>query len=470
MPLTTTWSFKFGTVSSTTDLTSRVLKIDINQRAPIGQFGVGSATITLQNNDGAFTPRGGGTYSTTDWFTKAVFIDATIPTNLATSGLFATGTAGVFHGFITNFTLEDNGLNSTVTFNCQDAMSCVAKNFVSSFVTASAATEFIVNTALNLINGSANAWNAATPTPKVVFPDLGLGDTPNHCFLNDMSYANTSGIYTGQERSTYSNNITFSSCSSMDILNTAIMPMSMFTMWGGTMRLDPTFGYAGYQVNYLPGLKRTYSVFTGPGGSVVGNTAVFKFNDVKSINSSSFPFSDLSIEYNVPDTINQSTIGRATSGTTPQTFTNTTQQIAYGNRSISNSNVATISDATALSLATEYATRYAVSRFSPNQITFSSKQILNYATDNAANQQLLFSLYTITHGLWQRTEVTWTGKGIPAQTYATKIRGRQISITPTDAVFTLELVPAVDNSTFIVGSDTIVNSSNEEQLGVRTIQ
>ena len=235
--------------------------------------------------------------------------------------------------------------------------------------------------------------------------------------------------------------------------------MNMTVAWSSVIS---TFGgYAVYTAVRISGLARN------PSSSITNWT--FNFKDIRSIDSTSFPFDDIQVAYNIPDVINEATIGRATSGTTPQKYSNSTQVNLYGNRAVSNSNVALQSDTVALSLATEYATRYSQTRFAPRQISISAKQIERYTTQNSTTEQSLVNLYDVRYGLWNKASITWTGKGVSSQTYSTKIRGRQISITPTDTIITLDLVPAVDNSTFIIGYDTIVNSSSEEQLGVRTI-
>lgn len=450
MPLTTTWSVRFGNPTTSTNFTSRVLKMDINQRAPVGQFGVGSATITMENNDGAFTPRGGGIYSSTDWFTQGVFIEVITPLSSSTI------TSAVFHGFVTEFQLEDNGLYSTVTFTCQDCMSMLAKNSSLPFTTAAAGLLTVSDAFLLFYNGNLSYWNITTPT--VSYPNIGLSFFTLRVADADRGSAAMSGYYAGQERYTYSNGIAISSTSTMDIINTFLMPMNMTVAWSGP--ISQVGAYAVYTAFRISGLARN---------TLPSYSSTFVFKDIRSIDSTSFPFDDIQIGYNIPDVINEASIGRATSGTTPQKFSNSTQVGLYGNRSVSNSNVALQSDAVALSLATEYATRYSIARFAPKQITFSAKQIERYTTQNSTTEELLYKLYSIEWGMWNRANITWTGKGVGSQTYSTKIRGRQFSITPTDTVVTLDLVPSVDNSTFIIGVDKVVNSASEEQLGVRTI-
>lgn len=105
--MSATWSFKFGAVASPTTITSLVQGFRVSQSVRPGSFGIGSATLTVDNDDGAFTPStigGTGTYASTDWLAQGVWIDCTV------NGT----TVPVFHGIVTDLEVSDNGHNSTV--------------------------------------------------------------------------------------------------------------------------------------------------------------------------------------------------------------------------------------------------------------------------------------------------------------------------------------------------------------------
>ena len=116
MTINTAWQIEIGSVASPTDFSSRVLSMSIDQSVDVNVVGRGSCSITLLNKDGALTPNGGGTYSTTDWFAQGVFVSS-----LTNIGAGNTKTA-VFHGIIVDFDLVDDGVFSTVTITAQDGL------------------------------------------------------------------------------------------------------------------------------------------------------------------------------------------------------------------------------------------------------------------------------------------------------------------------------------------------------------
>jgi len=99
-------------LSSGTDLTSRVRGMRIVQEQSLADIGRLEAVITFDNNDGAFTPNIGGTYSSVDWANQLIEIEADTFTG-ATYSL-------VFFGFPYDFVLDDDGTNSTFTIMCID--------------------------------------------------------------------------------------------------------------------------------------------------------------------------------------------------------------------------------------------------------------------------------------------------------------------------------------------------------------
>ena len=119
MAITTTWKVDIGTQAAPTDFTSRVMSMSISQQVDVNEIGRGQCIITLLNKDGALTPGGGGTYSSTDWFAQGVYVNASTNT-----GAGATST-DVFDGVIVDFDLVDNGVYSTVTITALDGLTCL---------------------------------------------------------------------------------------------------------------------------------------------------------------------------------------------------------------------------------------------------------------------------------------------------------------------------------------------------------
>jgi len=107
-----TWTFKLGDVASPTSVT--VQAFTVRQDAAVARFGNATATIVVDNDDGAWTPSslgGSGTWASQDWLATGMWIDATINAT----------TVPVFHGVVTNIQVDDNGYNSTVTLTAMSS-------------------------------------------------------------------------------------------------------------------------------------------------------------------------------------------------------------------------------------------------------------------------------------------------------------------------------------------------------------
>ena len=76
MTLSNSFKILIRDFTSDIDFTSRTLGFSTEMDVPYGSVGTSSLTLTLLNNDGALTPSGGGTYTSTDWFQKAIIVDA----------------------------------------------------------------------------------------------------------------------------------------------------------------------------------------------------------------------------------------------------------------------------------------------------------------------------------------------------------------------------------------------------------
>ena len=122
MAINTTWKVEIGTVASPINFTSRVLSMNIRQSVDVNVMGRGVCVITLLNKDGALTPGGGGTYSSTDWFAQGVFVNASTDTGGAETS------TDVFDGIVVDFDLEDDGVFSTVTITAIDCLTVGGKS------------------------------------------------------------------------------------------------------------------------------------------------------------------------------------------------------------------------------------------------------------------------------------------------------------------------------------------------------
>ena len=401
------------------DVTSRTLGASISQTAPVMAVGTGSATIQLNNNDGAFTPLGGGTYTSTDWFSQAMVIQA-----IVTCGS-ASYVCDVFHGLITDFSLEDIGLQSTVTLTAQDAFSAMARNQSVSYQPLAASADSFENAIQYLLQGSTSLW--AATTPAVYYPKLGYTSSST---VTALFYGNN--LITRQD--SYASTSAQTNVSTIDLINTFVMTTNQAVFYPTYIYTNKFYGVAFHRLT-----------------RGTGNTNDFSFQPTGSVSGTAFPFKDLNQSFDITSVVTTATVSRASGAAVAQTANNSTALSLYGSRAITYSNVGVQTDATALVIAQEQVGRYSTSRFAPRNLTITANMVEGYCADTALDKWRHF--LTLDTGLWQKASITWTGKGAASQTYNTKIKNRTISITPTDATFALDLVPYIDNSTWIVGTD-----------------
>lgn len=113
-----------GIPNSSVDFTSRTRSISVAASIEVGQVGSSSASITLDNSDGAFTPGGGGAYDDWDFFANPVFVRAKIGTNPASLA----PQRALFAGVVSDVEYFDDGKSSTVTIQADDTYTLIARN------------------------------------------------------------------------------------------------------------------------------------------------------------------------------------------------------------------------------------------------------------------------------------------------------------------------------------------------------
>ena len=414
MSIDTSWTIKIGSLASPTDFSSRVMGMQIDQNVDVNVIGRGRCVITLLNRDGALTPGGGGTYGTTDWFAQGVFVSTTITSS-------STVTKQVFHGIITDFDLQDDGVFSTVTITALDGLTVGGR-------TPSAGYGFAVT-----VNYSV-AVAAGLSTYGADYPRLGAS-------AETASWTNLGAADPNITTST----ATYSSAA--DLWQTAIIPATNDVLWATTITGTTT---------------ATYNVVSIPESNsrTVANRHDMEFDPPGSLSGSKLPFDINAFEqgFNNDTLVTTAQIRGVYAGATTTTETAGTLT-SYGNRTV-NFLSTFVADATAAStMALRLVNRYGNSRFTPISLSTSATLVKRIAADAAHSKWA--SLLSIEEGLWQRVKITWTGSGASSQTAYCVIKGRRISVTPADTVVTLSLGNWVDNHAFILDTDQL----NVDRLG-----
>lgn len=413
MSINTSWEVKIGSVASPTNFTSRVLSMNIQQSVDVNVIGTGICQITLLNKDGALTPGGGGTYSSTDWFAQGVFVSA-----LTNVGGADTNTP-VFHGVVTNFTLVDDGVFSTVTITALDGLTVAGR-------AVPAAIPIAVN--INYVGAITNVLSNVGRT-YAQYPKLGKT-------VGVGAYTN---LGDGDER-IETQTTTFNSAA--DLLQTAFVPSANDVMWPTTITESGI--NASYTVVSLP-FYNTRSVL---------NTVDLEFAPSGSVSGTKLPFSAESFtqSFNNDTLISTAIIKGLKAGLTEQSE-NSANITTYGSRTVAFTSTFSESDIASDTMASKLVTRYGTSRFTPTSLSVTASMIKSGA-DNGAHSKW-YGLLSITSGLWQKATITWTGSGASSQTAESVIKGRTINVTPADTEVTLLLGNWLDNHSFILNSDKL---------------
>jgi len=387
--------------------------MNIQQSVDVNVIGTGICQITLLNKDGALTPGGGGTYSSTDWFAQGVFVSA-----LTNVGGADTNTP-VFHGVVTNFTLVDDGVFSTVTITALDGLTVAGR-------AVPAAIPIAVN--INYVGAITNVLSNVGRT-YVQYPKLGKT-------VGVGAYTN---LGDGDER-IETQTTTFNSAA--DLLQTAFVPSANDVMWPTTITESGI--NASYTVVSLP-FYNTRSVL---------NTVDLEFAPSGSVSGTKLPFSAESFtqSFNNDTLISTAIIKGLKAGLTEQSE-NSANITTYGSRTVAFTSTFSESDIASDTMASKLVTRYGTSRFTPTSLSVTASMIKSQAASGAHSRW--YNLLSITSGIWQKATITWTGSGASSQTAESVIKGRTINVTPADTEVTLLLGNWLDNHSFILNSDKL---------------
>jgi hypothetical protein len=427
MTIETTWTIEVGDLTSTVDFTDRVQGIYIEQGVDIGVVGRGSCQFTLVNADGALTPGGGGTYSSTDWFSKAVFITATVNDGSST-------TVDVFHGLIVDFDLQDDGVFSTVRISAVDALSFVgatAAGYMNFFYPPPPFTAN-VNFYTSLLGlNLTNAFPEITFTEKItVFPVLGQTDSVAvPTALNDQQ--------DGWDRPCQPLSGTFTTVGEM--VQVGFVGVGD-VLWSTTIEASGTD--AEFSVLCMP--------YTTTRDDDTAHT--FQFDEIGSVAGTRLPFDNTNFrqEYNTGTLITYANVNGETSSSNVNT---------YGSKAVYYGNTISKTTADAQEAADRYVNRYSTPRFLPSNLQVTAGQVRSFCASGAKSSWA--KLLSISDGLWQKAEISWTGAGSDAQTQECIVKRRTIAVSPSDTVVNLTLGSWLDNHGFILNIDRL----DQDRLG-----
>ena len=417
MALAISYTIEIGTPYSAVDFTGRTLGFSVRQAAPMSDLSPSSAVLTLQNYDGELTPGGTGTYASTDWFAQAIFISATIQgTN--------TLTAEVFHGFITEFAVADDGTQSVVNIRCDDA--CM-------FLGSSAPDKGFV--------GDTDYEDAIRNTIAIV---SGLGELPRLGGTNFTQYHQQAAMGFNTAHTVDASNSTSGTVA--DQLRTAVLPSYPSAMWMALIRdnASTTVFCEHYDLG---------STLTRPtGGTFYETRRQLELNDEKATGTrSEIKFHTLERGFNNVELVNRVAVTTTATGNT-STATDSTSSDAYGQKALTLRAAINETDALAADTANNLLNRRSTSRYVCQRVRTSTALMQTASNDADYTALYIFDVRTC---FWNTAMLTFTPTGGNEIEELSVIAGRTIQATPANTIITLDLLPAQDYQSFVLDSDTL---------------
>jgi hypothetical protein len=408
MAITTAFTITIGNLGASYDITSEVMSFNVNTQVLLAEIGTSKGSMLIKNFTGSFTPGGGGTYGSVDWFNQAVLINGTttvggVPTSFK-----------LFHGIVDQFALDDNGINSYVTISFIDALTAGGRS-------ATVNTSAIGGNASTNIEGF---YENSTPANPAQMPTLGgtnTGYTVTTKLLTDdfIVYSATNGI---------GNSLN----SSISLIITPVGP-AMIIPTKITLT-NPDFGYE--LIDYT--MTRN-----------AANRTTFLFKD-KTISGTQLPIGDLVTGYDENQLTNYVTTTSIQGSNTITSF-NSTSTTKYGQRFRSYTQAGFTPFDSAFSQQRtndSWVNRFGEITFAPEELSLSSKMVQSAAADAAA--PFWNKILDIESVMWQPVQLTYTPTGCAQQTKMSVIASRRISATPSDCKVTLGLLPAYQYQSFIL--------------------
>ena len=442
MPCSHTWEIYLRDADTSINITSSVLGFSLNQSVQIARVGSYNGYLHIDNNENIYTPSGGGTHASLDWFSMILDIRCII-----NDGSTST-TANVAHMIINDIDFQDDGQQARVMLTLADFFSYAARDQVNEIdVTADYDTLDVVSQ--NILNGVGGI--TAVPFPK--FDAASDTVTAINKKNNVPAGSETAPGFWGIIDE-------FDSGTAKDHLNAQVLPS------GPAIIYPTTASFAGstwtLNAGYINRLMTKESV------SGTDHYRVFEFTADKTVDK--FPMQKVSTQYNLVNTINQASVQAVypVTGEPANVSNDTTSQDTLGVRSVTYSKVITWSFGGATQANKAVIGDFWVNRFKDVTYTPQHLSILLESVDtqmDSSSRQNYAAFLSVATGLWSVAAVTFTPKGADAaKTYNCVIAGRQIFATPNSTTISLDLLPAAENQSLTLDKAN-VGILGENRLG-----
>jgi len=420
MTISLTWRVKYYSNTATSvDLTSFTQSAGIDIEVGIGVAGRSTAKIVLNNNTGAFTPNGTGTYSSVDWFKQGFIIE-----NKSSTGAYVTS----FCGMVSDVNIEVISIKeSRFTLTLVDIMTIAGRS--------TATTSYAASTL------ATQAWQA-----------LGLMFN-GYTFGGIVYYSGVDMPYIGETNE--SEAVTFCLTDALTNVTNDDFPAGRVGDW-----INNNLLVTGPGTAFCTDLKTSAGKFLWyiyyidyPLNRTDALTYVFSDASAALV-SGEIPYEAIDVQFNFDQVVNSCTAQDQRSFYTQTTATDTVSTAKYGIRNVAFNSTCTEAQADVDRVAYFWSNRYGTSRYTVKRIK-TSLSTLKKAVDNGVADQAFSKLLTANYGVWQRARVDYVAPGLSTQTTEQlMIRKISISITPSDTDVVIELLPGVDNQSFELNSST----------------
>jgi hypothetical protein len=421
------WGFGGG-VAQRFDITDRVTGVQVTTRLAVGDFGINQAIVTINNDDGAFTPSAGGTYSSVDWFSVYFGISGEVAApSPATPKNFI-----LFDGFVSGFQLQDDGVTSTVVMTADDGFT-VGGAAVSSMVFGppygkTALAPFIED----LYNGVTIAgFPTNTVLSGVKMPTLG-----NSLSAVDMTSV---GIGTGS----FLLDSVDVDYPVRDFVRLNLMPQNPSVAWATKIEFGiPTTTYYGLECTNYP---------------VRSSATALTFEFAENAASGELPFFNLVRGFDADGILNNAQLEGIPTGILSASSTNTTSADKYGTRTYAATAVVPTSTQARFDTAADrWANVFSASEFSVRSLDVSLSKINGAVPTSSSSADMWRDLLDIETAPVQVGTVEFTPTGGSSAIIETfTVMSRTIRATPADITVTVECLPIDQTGAFILDSSTL---------------
>lgn len=401
------WRVEFSSnLSIWTDITADVMGFDLDQRVGFMQLPVWQANVTLENNDGKFTPTGGGTYGSTDWLKQLVRIQLDVIDSAGPDY-----TVNMLHGQIDDFVLVDDGRNSTVELTVIDLCTIGGRAIATS---VGADTHPIVN----VIPTIAAAYES-------LLPRFGLAGAAY--VTNSYGTSSTSNITWGS----------IGSAVLADVWNNNVLTSDTYFCWPEEA------------VNAITTANVEWGIISTTRSDAT--VARFALADATNMAAGKIPVIEADVGFNLETLCNTASL---TSQKTSyvQTATNSTSVQNYGVRATSFSQTFTTSDL-ATATANKLVNRYSTPKWKPRSAVTSFGALIARSSSLTASNVADFMDYTKSFA--QRATITLTQTGSSKKTHDIILLGRRIQATPEDTIIEIDMADWTDNHDWLLDTDTL---------------